>query len=113
MVGGSNSSSSNSTYAAILDSGSTGTRIHVFRFNQSLQLIHIDDDFEYYYKVTPGLSSYTDSPEEVVESVMTLLVRAESVVLEEYQAVTPLRLGVAPSPSSLSSHLSLLSLFLY
>ena len=52
LTSGSNSSSSsNSTYAVILDGGSTGTRLHVFLFNQSTQLQYIDDDFEYLYKV--------------------------------------------------------------
>ncbi|KAK4272290.1 hypothetical protein QN277_020870 [Acacia crassicarpa] len=110
MVGGSNSSSSNSTYAVILDGGSTGTRIHVFRFNQSLQLVNIDDGFEYYYKVTPGLSSYADNPEGAAESVMTLLAKAESVVPEEYQSVTPLRLGATAGLRSLSSNASTLIL---
>nr|BAK78980.1 apyrase [Mimosa pudica] len=100
------SSSSNSTYAVILDSGSTGTRLHVFSFNQSTQIQYIDDDFEYLYKVTPGLSSYASNPEGAAESVMALLEKAEAVVPEEYQASTPVRLGATAGLRALSSNTS-------
>ncbi|XP_054801654.1 nucleoside-triphosphatase-like [Prosopis cineraria] len=102
----SNISSSNSSYAVILDSGSTGTRLHVFHFNQSLNLLYIGDDFEYYYKVTPGLSSYSSNPEEAAESVMPLLTKAESVIPEESRSVTPLRLGATAGLRSLDTNTS-------
>ncbi|XP_028778152.1 nucleoside-triphosphatase-like [Neltuma alba] len=102
--GVSSSSSSNSSYAVILDGGSTGTRIHVFHFDQSLQLLYIGDGLEYYYKVTPGLSSYADNPEEAGESLLPLLRKAENVIPEESRSATPLRLGATAGLRSLGSH---------
>ena len=46
----------------------------------------------------PGLSSYASNPEGAAESVMALLEKAEAVVPEEYQASTPVRLGVINFP---------------
>ena len=42
----------------------------------------------------PGLSSYASNPEGAAKSVMALLKKAEAVVPKEYQASTPVRLGV-------------------
>ncbi|XP_054820756.1 probable apyrase 1 [Prosopis cineraria] len=85
----SNTSFSSSSYTVILDSG-----VHVFHFNQSFNLFYISNNFEYYYKVTPGLSSYVDNPKEAAELVMLLLTKAESLILEESCSLTPLRLGL-------------------
>ncbi|KAJ1433198.1 Nucleoside phosphatase GDA1/CD39 [Sesbania bispinosa] len=81
------------SYAVIFDAGSTGSRVHVFHFDQNLDLLHIGEDVEFYDKIKPGLSAYADNPEEAAESLIPLLEKAESVVPVDMHPKTPLRLG--------------------
>nr|GMD63102.1 apyrase-like [Ipomoea batatas] len=80
-------------YAVIFDAGSTGTRVHVFNFNENLDLLPIGDDIEFRLKTSPGLSSYADDPEAAAKSLEPLLLEAEGVVPTELQPDTPLELG--------------------
>lgn len=54
-------------YKVVLDAGSTGTRIHVFKFRQSDGEIILeptaDTEMTFYRKVDGGLSSYKNNPE--------------------------------------------------
>ncbi|XP_020219915.1 nucleoside-triphosphatase [Cajanus cajan] len=81
------------SYAVIFDAGSTGSRVHVFHFDQNLDLLHIGNDLDFSKKITPGLSSYVDNPKQAAESLVPLLKQAESIVPEELHPKTPLKLG--------------------
>ncbi|XP_022153684.1 apyrase 2-like [Momordica charantia] len=90
---GSSSSVSNSTYAVIFDAGSSGSRVHVFHFDQNLNLLFIGSDIEVFSQIKPGLSSYADDPQKAADSLIPLLEKAESAVPQKLQSVTPVRLG--------------------
>ncbi|KAE9596900.1 hypothetical protein Lal_00007630 [Lupinus albus] len=81
------------SYAVIFDAGSTATRVHVFHFDQNLDLIHIGEELEFFYEIKPGLSKYADNPKEAAKSMIPLLEEAENVVPQDLQQKTPVKLG--------------------
>ncbi|XP_028994413.1 ectonucleoside triphosphate diphosphohydrolase 5 [Betta splendens] len=76
-------------YGVMFDAGSTGTRIHIYRFVQKdpIELPVLDN--ELYHAVKPGLSAYKDNPEEGGNSVRQLLKIAKKTVPEEEWRRTP------------------------
>ncbi|KAK6118545.1 hypothetical protein DH2020_047715 [Rehmannia glutinosa] len=80
-------------YAVVFDAGSTGSRVHVFSFDQNLDLLRFGQEYEFVLAIEPGLSSYANDPNAAAQSLEPLLKNAEAVVPKELHAVTPLRLG--------------------
>ena len=88
-------------HVVIFDGGSTGTRIHVFTFqikpqretnlikHQRKRIILKSEDFK---SITPGLSSYAESPEEAANSVRSLLSFAGEIIPDEHRPNTSLSL---------------------
>ncbi|KAB1216410.1 Apyrase 1 [Morella rubra] len=81
------------SYAVIFDAGSSGSRVHVFCFDQHLDLLPIGKDLELFQQITPGLSAYADNPREAANSLITLLDQAQSVVPKDLRSKTPVRVG--------------------
>jgi apyrase len=80
-------------YAVIFDAGSSGSRVHVFCFDQNLNLVPIGKDLELFDQLKPGLSAYAKNPQDAASSLLTLIDRAESVVPLKIRPMTPVRVG--------------------
>ncbi|XP_078675088.1 ectonucleoside triphosphate diphosphohydrolase 5-like isoform X2 [Branchiostoma floridae x Branchiostoma belcheri] len=78
-------------YGVMIDAGSTGSRLHVFKFqrNSEVDIRLVTEKFE---SIKPGLSSYADNPEEGAASVQGLVQIAEEVVPAAVQGDTPIAL---------------------
>lgn len=80
-------------YNIVIDAGSTGSRIHIFKFrrpkggNGDLQLV--SDTFE---QLKPGLSAFKDAPARAADSLKPLLALAVKTVPEPLRAATALSL---------------------
>ena len=79
-------------YAIVIDAGSTGSRIHIFKFLEgaggALQL-----QFDKFDQLRPGLSSYADEPPKAAESLEPLLALAEATIPQEQRAATSIMVG--------------------
>lgn len=74
-------------YALTIDAGSTGSRIHVYKFNNcgpSPQL-----EYETFNAIRPGLSSYAGDPTGAAKSLDPLMEEANRVVPESLRGCTP------------------------
>uniref|UniRef100_A0A3Q1FWI8 nucleoside diphosphate phosphatase n=1 Tax=Acanthochromis polyacanthus TaxID=80966 RepID=A0A3Q1FWI8_9TELE len=76
-------------YGIMFDAGSTGTRIHIYKFIQKdpVELPVLDN--EMYHAVKPGLSAYKDNPEEGGNTIRQLLKIAKKTVPEDEWRRTP------------------------
>eukprot|EP00891_Asterochloris_glomerata_P009175 jgi/Astpho2/9175/fgenesh1_pm.00137_%23_2_t len=78
-------------YAVVMDAGSTGSRVHVYKFLENDGVLELQSDtFE---QLKPGLSSYPDDPQKAAESLQPLLDKALATVPASLQATTPIMLG--------------------
>ncbi|CAM8910571.1 unnamed protein product [Rhodiola kirilowii] len=81
------------SYAVIFDAGSSGSRVHVFCFDERLDLVSIGHDLELFEQLKPGLSAYPNDPNRAAESLLPLLEKAQSVVPPELRSETAVRVG--------------------
>ncbi|XP_031262541.1 apyrase 2-like [Pistacia vera] len=81
------------SYAVIFDAGSSGSRVHVYCFDQNLDLVPIGEDLELFVQIKPGLSAYANDPQLAANSLTTLLDKAQSVVPQDLRSKTPVRVG--------------------
>ncbi|XP_051866904.1 ectonucleoside triphosphate diphosphohydrolase 6 [Pristis pectinata] len=76
-------------YGIMFDAGSTGTRIHVFKFtqmaNESPKLAN-----EIFKALKPGLSAYSDKPHLSTKGIQDLLEVAKDSIPYDFWASTPL-----------------------
>uniref|UniRef100_H3APR0 nucleoside diphosphate phosphatase n=1 Tax=Latimeria chalumnae TaxID=7897 RepID=H3APR0_LATCH len=83
------SASNNVLHGIMFDAGSTGTRIHVFKFTQASneppKLAH-----ETFKAIKPGLSAYSDEPDKCTEGIQELLEIAKEAVPSGFWKATPL-----------------------
>ncbi|KAF8157837.1 nucleoside phosphatase family-domain-containing protein [Crassisporium funariophilum] len=74
-------------YALMIDAGSTGSRIHVYKFNNCGA--SAEYEYEVFKMTQPGLSSFAGKPEEAAKSLDTLLDEAVRVVPASLRSCTP------------------------
>ncbi|KAI3823321.1 hypothetical protein L1987_04756 [Smallanthus sonchifolius] len=84
---------SSNRYVVIFDAGSSGSRVHGFRFDQNLDLVYVGKEIQLFEQVWPGLSSYADNPKEAADSLVPLLEDAEEFVPKDMHQVTPVKVG--------------------
>jgi len=99
----SRSSSNGGTYVynIVLDAGSTGSRIHIFKFQKAgTQLLLQSDGF---HQLKPGLSSFADNPQAAADSLKPLMEEALKAVPMELQ-VSCKRVHVLPCVYGHSSY---------
>lgn len=77
-------------YGAIIDAGSTGTRVLAFEFHKSYLNGRLVLDDELFKELKPGLSSLT--PEKGAEQISQLLEAAKQFIPQDHLANTPLAL---------------------
>lgn len=82
-------------YALMIDAGSTGSRIHVYRFNNcgpTPELEHEEFKMTEKRKEGAGLSAYGDDPIAAAKSLDILMDVAMATVPEEYRSCSPIAL---------------------
>lgn len=72
-------------YAVVFDAGSTGSRVHVFRFEQAGKNGPLKLKSDTFEQLKPGLSSYADDPAKAAASLQPLLDTALKTVPKELQ----------------------------
>ncbi|KAL1924819.1 uncharacterized protein VTP21DRAFT_4473 [Calcarisporiella thermophila] len=74
-------------YALMIDAGSTGSRIHVYRFKYCNSSPELED--EVFEQVMPGLSAYAQDPDSGAKSLDTLMQVALDSVPPDLYSCTP------------------------
>ncbi|KAI9148500.1 Guanosine-diphosphatase [Blastocladiella emersonii ATCC 22665] len=77
-------------YGLMVDAGSTGSRIHVYRFNHCRSRVP-EVENEVFEQLHPGLSAFAASPPAAADSLRPLLDIALQAVPEEFHSCTPIQ----------------------
>jgi guanosine-diphosphatase len=77
-------------YALMIDAGSQGSRIHIYKFNNCGPSAAYE--YEVFKQLQPGLSYYKSSPQDAAESLDELLDEAVRVVPQDLWKCTPVAL---------------------
>ncbi|CEG80091.1 Putative Guanosine-diphosphatase [Rhizopus microsporus] len=75
-------------YAIMIDAGSSGSRIHIYKFNYCKEMPELEN--EIFHAIEPGLSAYRDDPLAGAGSFDRLLQLAIEHVPKELQKCTPI-----------------------
>ncbi|KDN41227.1 nucleoside phosphatase GDA1/CD39 [Tilletiaria anomala UBC 951] len=75
-------------YALMIDAGSTGSRVHVYKFNFCEKAPELEDEF--FDKVQGGLSNFKDNPSGAADSLRPLLEKALQRVPLSLRACAPI-----------------------
>lgn len=78
-------------YVLMLDAGSTGSRIHVYKFNNCGAVPQLEEEAAF-KMIKGGLSAYPDDPEGAAHSLDELLELAVKTVPKHLQACSPVAL---------------------
>lgn len=94
-------------YLILLDAGSTGTRVHIFKYGKTdstgYTKIHLPEPK---LKVEPGLSFYASNPASAAASLQPLLNFAYKHVPPEHRRRTPIKLMATAGLRLLPTHAS-------
>jgi guanosine-diphosphatase len=74
-------------YALTIDAGSTGSRIHVYKFNNCHAMPSLE--YETFLSINPGLSAFAKDPTAAAASLDPLLEEAKRVVPESLHHCSP------------------------
>lgn len=74
-------------YALMIDAGSTGSRIHIYKFNNCGP--SAEYEYEVFKQTKPGLSSYAGKPTDAAQSLDVLLDEAVKVIPSALRSCTP------------------------
>lgn len=89
-------------WGVIFDAGSSGTRLHIYRWKDPARAIHDADDEDlvslpkvktdkkWTKKIKPGISTLGDHPEDVGDYMKALVEQAAATIPEEKHADTPI-----------------------
>lgn len=77
-------------YSVMIDAGSTGSRVHAYKFHGPANRVVLES--ELFEQLKPGLSSFKDDPAAAAQSIVPLLDHALAIIPEEQRASTPVNI---------------------
>lgn len=91
--GGGGAADDGARYAIVVDAGSTGSRVHIFKFLPSAAGGGLDLQYDKFDQLKPGLSAFADDPPAAAASLAPLLDLAEATIPPAQHAATSIQVG--------------------